>query len=721
MRTANKSYIGIDLFRVIAAILIIAIHTSPFGSYSAWADFVLTRVIARVAVPFFFMTSGFFLISRYQYSTKKLGMFAKKTAWIYGAAIVLYIPINIYNGYFQVENLLPNIIKDIVFDGTMYHLWYLPASLIGGGIAWYLVRKLEYNKAFTVAAVLYFVGLFGDSYYGIIESNTVLNGFYTLLFQVSDYTRNGIFFAPIFFVLGGWIADSKIHFSQIMAWILFGLMMLLMLVEGLILHQFHLQRHDSMYFFLVPCMYFLFQALLYFRGKRHVWMRDISLLIYMIHPLIIVLVRLVAKILHIQTLLIENSAIHFLVVVLMSIMLSVAVVALWRRFFNKKKIQDTGIDRAYIEVNLDNLIHNVKVLCAAMPPKCELMAVVKAQAYGHGMYEIATHLDKIGVRAFAVATIDEGIALRKYGIQGEILILGYTPPEQAKVLQKYNLTQTLVDYNYAYRLNAQGCRIKAHMKLDTGMHRLGFDVCTDKNIGRGLRNIVNVFSMKHLKITGIYTHLCVADSLAQEDILFTKRQIAIFYKIINRLKEQKIHIPKIHIQSSYGLLNYPELKCNYVRVGISLYGVLSTPNAQTKLQLDLKPVLALKAQIILIRKVREGDSVGYGRTFVADKDCRIAIVSIGYADGYPRALSGKAQYVLINGQLAPIIGRICMDQLAVDITELADISVGMIATLIGRDGNKEIAASTVAENAESITNELLSRMGTRVCIKEIEV
>lgn len=721
MRTANKSYIGIDLFRVIAAILIIAIHTSPFGSYSTWTDFVLTRVIARIAVPFFFMTSGFFLISRYQYSTKKLGMFVKKIVWIYGAAIVLYIPINIYNGYFQAENLLPNIIKDIVFDGTMYHLWYLPASLIGGGIAWYLVRKLEYNKAFTVAAVLYFVGLFGDSYYGIIESNTVLNGFYTLLFQVSDYTRNGIFFAPIFFVLGGWIADSKIHFSQIMAWILFGLMMLLMLVEGLILHQFHLQRHDSMYFFLVPCMYFLFQALLYFRGKRHVWMRDISLLIYMIHPLIIVLVRLVAKVLHIQTLLIENSAIHFLVVVLMSIMFSVAVVALWRRFSNKKKNHDTEIDRAYIEINLGNLTHNVRVLCEAMPPKCELMAVVKAQAYGHGIYEIATHLDKMGVGAFAVATADEGIALRKYGIQGEILILGYTPPEQAKVLQKYNLTQTLVDYNHAYRLNAQGCRIKAHMKLDTGMHRLGFDVCTDKNIGRELRNIVNVFSMKHLKITGIYTHLCVADSLAQEDILFTKRQIAIFYKVINRLKEQEIHIPKIHIQSSYGLLNYPELKCNYVRVGISLYGVLSTPNAQTKLQLDLKPVLALKAQIILIRKVREGDSVGYGRTFVADKDCRIAIVSIGYADGYPRALSGKAQYVLINGQPAPIIGRICMDQLAVDITELADISVGMIATLIGRDGNKEIAASTVAENAESITNELLSRMGTRVCIKEIEV
>lgn len=730
MKTANKSYIGIDVFRVIAAVLIIAIHTSPLGSYSALADFILTRVIARIAVPFFFMTSGFFLVSRYQYSTKKLSMFVKKTAWIYGAAIILYIPINVYNGYFQTENLLPKIIKDIVFDGTLYHLWYLPASLIGGVFAWYLARysynaiqikRQGYKSAFTVAAVLYLIGLFGDSYYGMIENNTVFSGFYILLFQVSDYTRNGIFFAPIFFLLGGWIADSKVYFRQKTAWILFVFMMLFLLAEGLILHWFDLQRHDSMYFFLVPCMYFLFQALLYFRGKRSVWIRDISLFIYMIHPLIIVLVRLAAKILQMQALLVENSAVHFLVVVVMSIIFSVAIVALWRRFFNKKKVQDTGIDRAYIEVNLDNLTHNVKVLCAAMPPKCELMAVVKAQAYGHGMYEIATHLDKIGVRAFAVATIDEGIALRRYGIQGEILILGYTPPERAKALQQYNLTQTLVNYDYAYKLNAQGCKVKAHIKLDTGMHRLGFDVCTDKSVEKELRNLCNVFSMKFLIITGIYTHLCVADSLAQKDIFFTKKQIAIFYKTINRLKKQGIHIPKIHIQSSYGLLNYPELKCNYIRAGIALYGVLSTPNAQTKLQLDLRPVLALKAQIVLIRRVQKGDSVGYGRTFVADKDCRIAIISIGYADGLPRVLSGKQQYVLINGQPVPIVGRICMDQLAVDITEFSNICVGMTVTLIGRDGDKEITAPMIAENAESITNELLSRIGTRVVKKERKV
>lgn len=153
--TKNKNYTGIDYFRFIAALLIVAIHTSPLASFSETGDFILTRIIARVAVPFFLMTSGFFLISRYTYNTEKLGAFVKKTALIYGAAILIYIPINIYNGYFKMDNLLPNIIKDIVFDGTLYHLWYLPASIIGAVIAWYLVKKLNYPKALIVASVLY--------------------------------------------------------------------------------------------------------------------------------------------------------------------------------------------------------------------------------------------------------------------------------------------------------------------------------------------------------------------------------------------------------------------------------------------------------------------------------------------------------------------------------------------------------------------------------------
>ncbi len=726
MRVEKKveSYTGIDVFRLVAAVLIITIHTSPLVGLSETGDFILTRIVARVAVPFFFVTSGFFLISRYHYQTAKLCAFVKKTLLIYGAAIVLYIPVNLYNGYFKMEYLLPNLIKDIVFDGTLYHLWYLPASVIGGVIAWGLVKKLDYRKAFAVAAVLYLVGLFGDSYYGVIKNVPIFSGFYALIFQVSDYTRNGIFFAPVFFIMGGFIADysdrgenkSEIVCDQSVRKKsesrCFGLSMALMLVEGLVLHHFQVQRHDSMYVFLLPCVYFLFLVLLQFRGKRYVWLRDLSLVVYLIHPMMIVVIRMFAKVLHLQGLLVDNSVVHFLAVTVASVAFSAAAVALWGRFGRRRKKRHTDMDRAYIEINLENLAHNVAVLKAAMPSRCELMAVVKAEAYGHGMCEIAVHLDKIGVRAFAVATIDEGIRLRRCGIRGEILILGYTVPERAWELRKYDLAQTLIDYAYACRLNEQGCRVKVHMKVDTGMHRLGFDAGHHSNTH--IKEILDVFAMEHFDVKGIYTHLCVADSLEEEDVLFTRQQIADFYGVLKRLKKEGIRIPKIHIQSSYGLLNYPELKCSYVRAGIALYGVLSTPDAQTKLQLDLRPVLSLKTKVVLIRFVPQGESVGYGRTFVADRDSVIAILSIGYADGFPRSLSNRAGYVLINGGCAPIVGRICMDQLAVDVTDIADVEAGMTATLIGYDGGKEIAAPVVADDAGGITNELFSRMGSRL-------
>lgn len=731
----EKSYTGIDCFRLAAALLIITIHTSPLAGFSETADFILTRIFARVAVPFFFVTSGFFLISRYNYQIGKLSAFVRKTAIIYGAAILLYIPVNLYNGYFKMENLLPNLIKDIVFDGTLYHLWYLPASILGGAAAWYLVKKLDYQKAFAVAAVLYLIGLFGDSYYGVIRNVSVCSGFYALIFQVSDYTRNGIFFAPVFFVMGGFIADQReqtawkklvcTHSEQECATdsikidslyenrilrngIGMGLTLALMLAEGLTLHHFQVQRHDSMYVFLLPCVYFLFLLLLQFRGNRYVWLRDVSLIIYLIHPMMIVVIRLAAKLFHLQALLVDNSVIHFLTVTAASAAFSVAAVALWHRLGRKRKKHNTNTDRAYMEISLENLAHNVAVLRSAMPSKCELMAVMKAEAYGHGMCEIAICLDKIGVRAFAAATIDEGIKLRRCGVRGEILILGFTAPERAGELRKYDLAQTLIDYDYACRLNEQGCKIKAHIKIDTGMHRLGFD--SDLNI----EEILRVFAMEHLCISGIYTHLCVADSLDEEDVCFTRQQIASFYGVLKQLKKEGIRIPKIHIQSSYGLLNYPELKCSYVRAGVALYGVLSTPDAQTELQLDLRPVLSLKAKVILLRFVSQGESVGYGRTFVTDRDSVIAILPIGYADGFPRSLSGRDSYVLINGSWAPIVGRICMDQLAVDVTDIAGVEVGMTATLIGTDGSETIDAPTVALDSGSITNELLSRLGNRL-------
>ena len=695
----NESYTGIDYFRLICALLIVAIHTSPLLSFSVTGDFILTRGIARVAVPFFFMTSGFFIVSRYTYDAEKLRKFVKKTAIIYGIAILLYIPINIYNGYFSMDNLMPNLIQDIMFDGTLYHLWYLPASILGATIAWYTVKGLGYPNALAITGILYIIGLFGDSYYGIAEKVSGLNGFYNLIFQISDYTRNGIFFAPVFFVLGGFIADRRQPISFCKNVWGFVISLPLMLGEAMVLHHFTLQRHDSMYVFLIPCMFFLFSGILHFRGKRIFWLRTSALLIYIVHPMVIAGIHMLGKI--------ENSLVHYFTVCLISVIFGVTAAILRERYRPGQKKCSRNTDRAWIKINLEHLEHNVEVLQKAMPAGCEFMAVVKAEAYGHGAFEISTHLDKIGVRAFAVATIEEGISLRKYGVQGEILILGYTDVHRASELKKYNLIQTLIGFEYAKALNRQGVSIKAHIKIDTGMHRLGIE-------SGDMLYVKRIFAMKNIKVCGIYTHLCCSDSLLPDDVAFTQGQITAFYHLIDELKASGITIPKLHIQSSYGLLNYPGVKCDYVRVGIALYGVLSTPERNTGRTLDLRPVLSLKTKVVLIRSVKKGESIGYGRSFITERDSKIAILPVGYGDGFPRSLSGGKGSVMIHQQKLPVIGRICMDQIAVDITDAENISVGDTATLICSDEASALSASVVADSAGSISNELLSRMGARL-------
>lgn len=715
----NKAYIGIDYFRLLAALLVIAIHTSPLLSYSELGDFILTRILARVAVPFFFMTSGFFLISRYQYNNDKLKGFLKKTAGIYIISIAIYIPLNIYNGYFTMNHLLPNVIKDIIFDGTMYHLWYLPASMIGAAITWFSIKRLGYKKTFIMTFVLYTFGLLGDSYYGLIEKIPLLKNMYDAVFELSDYTRNGIFFAPIFFCLGGRMADTsearsknRVLSSNIIG---FFISLLFLFGEGMLLHRLELQRHDSMYIFLLPSMYFLFSSLLFWKGWSSLYVGRSALIIYMIHPMVIVVVRMFAKIFRLERLLIQNSLIHFIVVSVISAVFSFLAILFFYKVIGKGENAEKRTpsafnkDRAWIEIDINNLEHNVKILKEAMPKDCELMAVVKAEAYGHGAFQVSTHLSQMGIRAFAVATIDEGIALRRYGVLGEILIFGYTNPERAKELHKYNLTQSLIDFDYANSLCKQKISIKTHIKIDTGMHRLGFDMGE-------VENIVKIFQTKYLKVEGIYTHLCASDSLADEDICFTKKQISNFYQLLETLTKSGIKLPKTHIQSSYGLLNYPELSCDYVRAGISLYGVLSSSSDKTKLQLDLRPVLSLKSKVILIRKVKKGESVGYSKAFVAERDSTIAILPIGYADGFPRTLSGGRGSVLIGGRFAPVIGRVCMDQLAVDITDIPSTIVGDIVILIGEEENKKISVSEAAYCASTISNELLSRMGGRLSL-----
>lgn len=360
-------------------------------------------------------------------------------------------------------------------------------------------------------------------------------------------------------------------------------------------------------------------------------------------------------------------------------------------------------ERAWLELDEDALRHNAAVLTRALPPGCRLMAVVKADAYGHGAARVGLCLNKAGVTAFAVATVDEGAALRRAGVAGEILVLGYTPPERAEALAEFDLIQTLLSEPYARALEARGVPLRAHLKLDTGMHRLGYDPADLPAVCRGYR-------MKHIRVCGIFTHLCGADSREEADIRFTREQAAVFRGVLEALRRADIRPGKTHILSSFGLLNFPELGGDYARVGLALYGACS-PGAAG---LHLRPVLSLRARIVLVRTVAKGEGVGYGRQFRADRDSRVAVVSIGYADGVPRALSNGAGRVLTEGREAPILGLVCMDQLMVDVTDIPAAEAGSVVTILGRDGALEITAGEAAARAGTIPNELLSRLGSRL-------
>ncbi len=328
--TDSREYAGIDYFRVIAALLVVAIHISPLENINETADFILTRIIGRVAVPFFFMTSGFFIFSDIQNDKAKIKSFINKTISLYIISIIIYIPVNIYAGYFKGNNLLSKILRDILINGTMYHLWYLPAAILGGIITWVLMAKIGHKRAFYVALCMYLVGLFGDSYFGVIENTSILARFYDYIFKISDYTRNGLFFAPIFFILGSIIKNQRADYSRGSNFIALLISLSLMLAEGLLLHKFQLQRHDSMYITLVPCMFFLFRFLLSYRGNRVAYLGTGTMIVYIIHPMMIIFVRLLGKVFGLESLLVEDKFIHYILVLVFSTIVAL-ILTLWKK------------------------------------------------------------------------------------------------------------------------------------------------------------------------------------------------------------------------------------------------------------------------------------------------------------------------------------------------------------------------------------------------------
>jgi serine/alanine racemase len=363
--------------------------------------------------------------------------------------------------------------------------------------------------------------------------------------------------------------------------------------------------------------------------------------------------------------------------------------------------------RAWREILYENLKYNVETLKSLLPKNCRFMAVVKADAYGHGAVPVASYLNRLGIDAFAVATVREGVELRLHGIRGEILVLGYTSPHQVHLLTTYDLIQTAADCVHARALNeAAYYPIKIHIKLDTGMHRLG-------ERSDHIDEIASLFACKNLQICGAYSHLCAADSQTMEDILFTKLQITTFFQTIDHLKSRGLNPGKLHLQSSYGILNYPDLPLDYARIGIAMYGCYSTPEPKLSEQLPLRPVLSLHARIAAVKELCPGETVSYGRNFRAEVPMRIATVTIGYADGLPRSLSNKEIPVLLRGQKTHIIGNICMDQLVIDVTRIPNARPGDIVTLLGTDGPHTLHAEDLAQAAGTITNELLCRLTPR--------
>lgn len=717
----RRSYGGLDRFRIIAAVLVIAIHTSPLSSFTAEGDFFLTRILARIAVPFFFMVTGQFvlpdIISRRRGSERRLLRYLKKTALLYGVAIGIYLPIGIYAGHYK-EITAGSLLKMLLFDGTFYHLWYFPACLLGVGLVYLMSRCMDKKGMMALSGGLYVLGLLGDSYYGLVEKVPFLSIIYEAGFQIFSYTRNGIFLAPIFLVLGAEIggeqpvgrrkgAGEKSLSGTGFDALCFAFSFLAMTGEAFVLRHQELQRHDSMYLALIPTMICLYRVLLAWNKKPAKVLRILGGWIYILHPAMIVVVRGAARVLHMTGLLVDNSLGHYLAVTVLSAAAAFGVSLLSIRLSRRK----FACSRAWVELDMEALGQNADYLQSRLPKGCSLMPAVKADAYGHGAVSVAKALRQKGIRSFAVACAEEAVALREQGIEGEILILGYTHPDEFDLLCRYGLSQTVVDASYGEALDRYGRgrkeKIHVHIGVDTGMHRIGEPW---ENIDR----IEELFHREYLAVEGMFTHLCADDVLEKREREFTLGQARAFYRLAEQLRERGCVCPKIHLQSSYSVLNYPELGGDYARVGIALYGVLSTREDTRKWKDVLRPVLSLKARVAAVKELHAGESAGYGLQFTADREMRIATLSIGYADGLPRALSGGRGRVLVGGIKVPVIGRICMDQTIVDVSRVPQVKTGDEVVLIGSSGQEEITAADLAGWAGTISNEILSRLGGRL-------
>lgn len=363
--------------------------------------------------------------------------------------------------------------------------------------------------------------------------------------------------------------------------------------------------------------------------------------------------------------------------------------------------------RIEADIDLTAIRKNILTMKEFVKRDKKILAVVKANAYGHDVIAVANELYDI-VDYFGVACIDEAIELRKKGIDKPILILGLTDNSEFPYLLKYDITQTISSVKDAVALSKVAKQLdkiaKVHIKIDTGMNRIGFS-CNQETI----KDIIFIKKLDHLHAEGIFTHYYKADEYDKGE---AHHQLAEFTKIITRLEQEKVYFDLRHISNSAGIMEMPNDQYDMVRSGISTYGLYPSEEMD-KDACILHPTMQLKSHITYLKTVKAGECIGYGGTYTVQQDAIIATVGVGYADGYPRALSNQGR-MIVRGQYAPIVGRVCMDQTMIDVTHIKEVQVGDEVLLVGKQGENEISVEEVAELAGSFNYEFVCNVNRRV-------
>jgi alanine racemase len=356
-------------------------------------------------------------------------------------------------------------------------------------------------------------------------------------------------------------------------------------------------------------------------------------------------------------------------------------------------------------IDLSALAHNLQQVRRHLEPGCEVLAVVKADAYGHGAIPVARALMERGVHRFGVATVDEGIALRDAGIESSILVMGALLPNQSMVAIAHRLTPIIHDLRIARSiadaLGADTAPYPVHLKVDTGMGRLGI-------LPQDVLHALDSSPFRRLRVEGLMTHLADADNA---DPTYTTIQLEQFHSLVGQLKAAGVEIPLAHAANSAAVLFHPSSHFTMVRPGIMLYGYHTASHHDTAP--DLRPVLSLATRVVHVRTLARGQGVSYSRSFTASRPTTVAVLPIGYGDGYNRQLSNRGA-ALIKGRRAPIVGRICMDMTIVDVTDILDVAAGEEAVLIGQQGALRLTAGHLATWSQTIPYEVLCAIGRRV-------